>query len=140
MMVSPGVSDDLILAFDYGERRIGIALGNRLTRTPSPLRIIERHVSQPMERSWQAIGAVLNEWKPGCVVVGVPRHPDGSAHTMTQRCERFARQMHGRFGLPVHLVDERYSSAVLTPDQAGDDAAAAVILQQWFHENEVKSC
>ena len=83
---------------------------------------------------WAELAALIAHWQPRQLVVGVARHPDGAAHEMTERCERFARQLEGRFGLPVARVDERYSSAVLDPQAATDDQAAAVILQQWFDE------
>lgn len=120
---------DIALAFDYGLRRIGVALGNGLTRGARPLRILERN---PVARSWDAIAGLIAEWHPDLLVVGIPRHPDGTAHEMTERCERFARQLEGRFRLPVKRVDERYTSAVLEGGGPRDDEAAALILQQWF--------
>ena len=82
----------------------------------------------------RCIGDLINEWKPARLVVGEPRHPDGAEHDMTMRSRRFANQLHGRFSLPVELVDERYSSAVI-PQKRGeiiDAKAAAIILQQYF--------
>ncbi|HEX7156256.1 MAG TPA: Holliday junction resolvase RuvX, partial [Burkholderiaceae bacterium] len=108
----------------------GIAIGNRLTGAARPLSVI----GAEGERRWRAIEAVIAEWQPAQLVVGIARHPDGAAHEMTRRCERFARQLEGRFGLPVARVDERYSSAVLEQGHAVDDRAAAVILQQWLDE------
>jgi putative Holliday junction resolvase len=84
--------------------------------------------------SWQAISALIDQWQPSVLVVGVPRHPDGRPHAMTVRCERFARQLQGRFGRTVARVDERYSSAVVGGAGGRDDLAAAVILQQWLDE------
>lgn len=139
-MSAAAYTSGIVLGFDYGERRIGVALGNGLTRSARPLRIIQRSQGQPMSKSWLDIAGVIQEWQPERLVVGVARHPDGAEHEMTQRCERFARQLEGRFGLAVSRVDERYSSAVVGGNEARDDAAAAVILQQWFDENEVRSC
>lgn len=123
----------VVLGFDFGTRRIGVAIGNGVTREARPLSIIEAAGAA----RWPRIAALLAEWQPAQLVVGVPRHPDGAPHEMTASCEKFARQLHGRHGLPVALVDERYSSAVV-PD-GRDDAAAAVILQQWFNENGEKT-
>ena len=86
------------------------------------------------DRRWQMISALIAEWQPAALVVGIPRHPDGTAHELTARCEKFARQLQGRTGLPVGSADERYSSAVV--EGGRDDEAAAVILQQWFDETD----
>ncbi len=124
------MTDGVLLAFDFGARRIGVAIGNGITREARPLAVLQAQG----DARWPKIAAVIAEWQPQRLVVGVPRHPDGAAHEMTARCEKFARQLHGRFGLPVDAVDERYSSAVVADGR--DDEAAAVILQQWFHEND----
>jgi putative Holliday junction resolvase len=81
---------------------------------------------------WAALGRLIADWQPARLVVGIPLHPDGAPHEMTARCERFARQLEGRFRLPVERVDERYSSAVAAHTADVDAAAAALILQQWF--------
>lgn len=130
----------IVLGFDFGTRRIGVALGNSVTRSARPLAVIE--CAEP-ER-WRELAALIEHWQPQQLVVGVPRHPDGAAHELTARCERFARQLEGRFHLPVARVDERYSSAVLAQRQergrVRDDQAAAVILQQWFDEASAPAC
>jgi putative holliday junction resolvase len=123
--------DDIVLGFDFGTKRIGVALGNGITRSARPLRIVQGGSAA----QWNALSSIIGEWQPRRLVVGVARHPDGAPHEMTARCERFARQLEGRYGLPVARVDERYSSAVLAPGEATDDAAAAVILQQYFDES-----
>jgi len=125
----------IVLGFDYGTRRVGVALGNGLTRSARALRILAG-TQEAAPAFWKELAGLIQEWQPQQLVVGVARHPDGAAHEMTARCERFARQLEGRFRLPVARVDERYSSAVLGSDarQAVDDQAAAVILQQWFDE------
>ena len=117
-----------MLGFDFGMRRIGVAVGNSVTRHARPLALI----ADQGDVRWRRIGELVAAWQPARLVVGVPRHPDGTAHDLTARCERFARQLGGRFRLPVALIDERYSSAVV--DGGRDDEAAAVILQQWFDE------
>lgn len=127
----PGASmrEAIVLGFDFGTVRTGVAIANSITREARPLRTIE---AVERDARWEAIGALVDEWQPEQFVVGVPRHPDGAPHEMTARCERFARQLEGRFGKPVARVDERYSSAVA---ESGDDAgAAALILQQWLNE------
>lgn len=123
------MTDGVVLAFDFGGRRIGVALGNSLTRGARPLTTID---AVEHDARWSAVAAVIEQWQPAQLVVGIARHPDGAAHAVTARCERFARQLEGRFGLPVARVDERYSSAVVERADDVDAAAAAIILQQWF--------
>ena len=127
---APVMTDGVVLGFDFGARRIGVAIGNGITRQARPLAVIEAQG----DRRWQNIAALIAEWQPVALVVGIPRHPDGTAHELTARCEKFARQLHGRTGLPVGTADERYSSAVV--EGGRDDEAAAVILQQWFDETQ----
>ncbi|TAG24731.1 MAG: Holliday junction resolvase RuvX [Burkholderiales bacterium] len=121
------------LSFDFGLKRTGVASGTRLTRTATPMQTIQTAV---IDERFAAIERILKEWQPDALVVGIPTHPDGAAHEMTQRAERFARQLHGRFNLPVHEVDERYSSVEAESRGAKDlDAeAAAIILEQFFSE------
>jgi putative holliday junction resolvase len=118
------------LAFDFGVRRVGIAGGNTVTRTSQALTT----VAEEGEQRFAAIARLIAEWQPDALVVGVPFHPDGAAHENTQRARRFARQLHGRFGLPVHEVDERYSTTEAQARGARDlDAAsAAIILEQYL--------
>jgi len=120
------------LAFDFGTRRVGVATGNTLTRTATPLRTLDAGG----EARFDAIAKLVREWQPTALVVGVPRHPDGAAHDNTRRAQRFARQLQGRFGLAVHEVDERYSTVEARSAGATDlDAAsAAVILQQFLRD------
>lgn len=122
-----------MLAFDFGLKRIGVAVGNTLLRQPQPLAVIAAATN---EAKFAAIAAVLKEWQPARCVVGLPLHPDGAEHEMTVRCRRFAHQLHGRFGLETALVDERYSSAVLEAKRGEliDSRSAAIILQQYFDE------
>jgi putative holliday junction resolvase len=123
------------LAFDFGEKRTGVASGTRLTGTATPMQTIHTAV---IDTRFLAIEKILTEWQPDAIVVGIPAHPDGAAHEMTQRAQRFARQLHGRFNLPVHEVDERYSSVEAASRGAKDldAAAAAIILEQFFSEIE----
>jgi putative holliday junction resolvase len=119
------------LSFDFGTRRVGVASGNSLTRRASPLRTI----AAEGEQRFAAIAGLIDEWKPDELVVGVPFHPDGAAHDNTRRAQRFARQLHGRFGLPVHEVDERYTTTEAAAGGARDldAAAAAIILDQYLN-------
>ena len=116
------------LAFDFGARRVGVATGNSLTRTATPLTT----VAVEGEARMAAIAALIAEWRPAALVVGVPRHPDGAAHANTERARRFGRQLKARFGLPVHEVDERYTTtdAIRAGAADLDAAAAAIILEQ----------
>ena len=125
---------DIVFGFDFGIKRIGIAMGNTLTAQAQPLGLIE---AIDNAARFARIGALIAEWRPARLVVGEPRHPDGAEHDLTLRCRRFANQLHGRFALPVHLVDERYSSAVIVARRGEriDAKAAAIILQQYFDDH-----
>jgi putative Holliday junction resolvase len=120
------------LAFDFGTRRVGVAVGTSLLGTARPLRTIDATGA----RRFDDIARLVLEWRPDALVVGVPRHPDGEPHDNTVRAQKFARQLHGRFRLPVHEVDERYTSVEAQAGGAADvDAAsAALILEQYFRE------
>ena len=124
-------SIDTIFAFDFGVKRIGVAMGNTMLRQAEPLKVIQ---AEDNASRFADIQKLLDEWKPARLVVGLPMHPDGNEHEMTARARRFANQLHGRFNLPVELVDERYSSAVIHAKRGEviDDRAAAIILQQYF--------
>ena len=118
------------LAFDFGLKRTGVAVGNRLTRTATP----QPTIRAEGEARWAPIAARIAEWQPDALVVGVPFHPDGAAHENTARARRFARQLRGRFALPVYEVDERYSTteAHAAGARDADAAAAAIILEQFL--------
>jgi len=118
------------LAFDFGTARVGVATGNSLTRSATPLCTL----AEQGEARFDAIGRLIAEWQPAALVVGVPFHPDGAAHVNTGRARRFGRQLKARFGLAVHEVDERYTT---TEAKAGgardlDAGAAALILEQFL--------
>jgi putative holliday junction resolvase len=127
-----------LLAFDFGLKRIGVAVGNTLLQQAQPLTVISAEAN---DAKFAAIGALLKEWTPARCVVGLPLHPDGAEHEMTVRCRRFANQLHGRFGVETVLVDERYSSAVLAAKRGAviDAEAAAIILQQYFDDSNHSS-
>ena len=122
-----------VLAFDFGLKRIGVAVGNTLLRQAEPLTVVKEATN---DGKFAAIGKLIAEWQPELCVVGLPRHSDGAEHEMTQRCRRFANQLEGRFGVATTLVDERYSSAVIAARRGEliDAQAAAIILQQYFDD------
>ncbi|MES2039208.1 MAG: Holliday junction resolvase RuvX [Pseudomonadota bacterium] len=126
-------SEGTVLAFDFGLKRIGVAVGNTFLRQAEALSIIHAPTN---DGKFADITKLIEQWQPVLCVVGLPMHPDGADNEMTQRCRRFANQLHGRFNLPAVLVDERYSSAVLSSSRGEfiDDDAAALILQQYFDE------
>ena len=120
-----------VLAFDFGLKRIGVAVGEPELGTAHPLPGINR---------FEEIPPLIEEWKPAALVVGRPTRVDGSAHDMTRRAEDFARRLERRFKLPVARVDERYSSLEAESRLRGgrrravDSAAAQILLEQYFAE------
>jgi putative Holliday junction resolvase len=124
-----------LLAFDYGEKRIGVAIGNGLTCQARALVIV---ANRNRDYRFEAIGKLIDEWKPDALVVGLPSHPDGTPHEMTRMAKRFGNQLNGRFNLPVSWVDERYTSVEAEAGlrERGESAdmldaeAARIILQQ----------
>ena len=117
------------LAFDYGAKRTGVASCNRLLATATP----QGTVRAAGDVRFAEIEARIREWQPDALVVGVPYHPDGAPHENTKAAQRFARQLHGRFKLPVFEVDERYSTTEALADGARDaDAASACIILEQF--------
>jgi putative Holliday junction resolvase len=125
---------DTVLGFDFGLKRIGVAVGNTMVRNAQPLTVISEASN---DGKFAAVAALIEEWQPKLCVVGLPSHPDGAEHEMSVRCRRFANQLNGRFGVATALVDERYSSAVLSQRRGDviDAEAAAIILQQYFNEH-----
>ena len=131
------------MGFDFGMVRIGVAIGETVTGLAHPLTLI---ASEPITQRFEQIGALLAEWQPRQIVVGLPTSLEGAEHEMTQRCRRFGNQLHGRFNLPVAWVDERLSSAEAEQrlQQAGQSARAAkanvdavaaqILLQQWLDQ------
>lgn len=136
-----------VLAFDFGTRRIGVAVGNTLVRVAHPLATIDQE--RKAER-FASIAEVIAEWQPAILVVGLPLHADGAEHEMTECARRFARQLQGRFRLPVEFSDERWTTelaqAALAAQGSGgaeapgarDQVAAQMILQSWLNESEPK--
>jgi putative Holliday junction resolvase len=135
---------ETLLGFDYGTVRIGVALGQTVTRTAKPLTTLACQNKKP---DWVAISKLIHDWKPQRLVVGLPLQLDGTEQEMTDRAQRFGNQLKGRYNLPVEMVDERLtsreaetqlSSAGGNLDKAGIDAlAAALILQDWLDQHTV---
>jgi putative Holliday junction resolvase len=137
----------VVLAFDFGHRRIGVACGDTVSRTAAPVDGVPASSGQPR---WELIDALLREWQPALIVVGLPYNVDGSDSAMTQAAREFAAELERRCRLQVVLVDERYSSReaearLKSARESGlrrrrvvkadvDAAAACVILERWFTE------
>ena len=143
-----GIDASRIMAFDWGLRQIGVAVGNRLLGTSEPLTAVR---ARDGAADWAAIAALIDDWQPDLLLVGEPLHMDGTDSPMAGRARKFSRQLHGRFGLPVILVDERLSSRAAKSDalerghhghwgSAPIDANAAnIILCSWLAQQNRKS-
>ena len=131
------------LAFDFGTKRIGVAVGNNISGTAQALTTVR---DEQNEARFAAIAVLIQEWQPVALVVGLPCHDDGSPHELTRLCRRFAQRLKGRFNLPTILVDERYTSAAASSQLSAagirgirqkpllDQVAAQHILQAYFDE------
>ena len=126
----PAMHEHTFLAFDYGTKRTGVATGNTLTRSATP----QPTIAAEGDARFVQITSRIKEWQPDALVVGVPFHPDGAPHENTERARKFARQLRGRYGLPVHEVDERYSTteALAAGARDADAASACIILEQYL--------
>ena len=130
-----------VLAFDFGLRQIGVAVGNLELQTQQPLTVLKAREGQPQ---WHEVEALVKEWQPAVLVVGEPFNMDGSDSELTERARKFARRLQGRFNLPFQMVDERLSSAEAKSllaeqghrgdykEQPADSLAAHLILQTWL--------
>lgn len=135
-----------ILAFDFGLRQIGVAVGNIRLQTTQPLSIVHAKHGKP---DWQALERIMREWQPDLLVVGDPLNMDGSAGEMSDRAQRFARRLHGRWGTAFEMTDERLSSFEAKQDlrerghkgnykdRPVDSYAAELILRTWLREQAV---
>ena len=130
-----------VLAFDFGTRRIGVAVGTTITRSARPLTTIDAPEGDARDA---ALASVIGEWRPDVLVIGLPVHADGTHHAMTARARRFGEALHERFGIPVRYADERYTSEMAKTALAGrgregrakrDEAAARIILQAWLDDD-----
>lgn len=131
-----------VLCFDFGEQRIGVAVGEHLLASANPLATID---NESNEIRFEAISKLVKEWQPKLLIVGLPLSLDGAETSVTQLCKKFARRLNGRFNLPVMLIDERYSSVEASDllNQSGikgraqkemlDQVAAQTILQSYFN-------
>jgi putative Holliday junction resolvase len=133
------VSETLtLICLDYGRKRIGVAVGQTLTGTASPLETVSVSNGKP---DWDAISRLISEWNPRALVVGCPLNMDGTSQSMTHAAARFMRQLRHRFGLPVYQTDERLSSyearSRLKRSQNIDAVAAQAILETWLSGNQV---
>ena len=141
MSASPGV----LLGFDFGTKRIGVAVGQELTRSARALITLNNRNGAP---DWEAISRLIDEWKPAALVVGMPLNLDGSDHEITRLARRFGNRLRGRYNLPVYTMDERLSSAEAESQLAEqgryekadvDKMAAQLILQGWLEQQSSDS-
>ncbi|MDA0788984.1 MAG: Holliday junction resolvase RuvX [Proteobacteria bacterium] len=127
----------LVMAFDYGMKKIGIAVGQHVTKTATPIAIIRASNGVP---DWTRVEQLVGEWQPELFIVGLPLNMDGSESEMARRAARFARKLNGRFGIRVDTMDERLTTfeARQRSKQDGevDDRAAAEILESWFRSSD----
>lgn len=136
MFQSSAKQDFCVLGFDYGSKKVGVAVGQSVTAQATPLEVVPSRQQKP---DWLRIEKLIQTWQPLCLVVGIPWREDGSASAVTVAAQRFARQLEGRFGLPVEAINE-YLSSYEAAERAGsknepiDAWAAQVILETWFAE------
>lgn len=133
-----------VLAFDYGEKRIGVAIGQSITGTATPLHVLQAKNGQP---NWLEIGQLLEEWQPDYLLVGLPLNMDASEQLLTQRARKFSNRLQGRFSISVKMMDERLSSVEAREqlfsvagfkglkNNSIDSHAACLILESWFREH-----
>lgn len=134
------------LGFDFGEKRIGVAIGQSGTGTANPLTVVRNINGRP---EWDNISALVEEWKPAALVVGLPLTDAGDTQRLTSLAKSFSKHLRRRYGLTVHLCDERYSSNEAariiadnrhnhnrrkTTREDSDTIAAALILEQWLND------
>ncbi len=133
-----------LIGFDFGERRIGVAVGETSTRIANPLGAIEESAN---EARFREIGRIVDEWRPSAFVVGIPHHSDDSEHAVAKLAEKFARRLQARYNLPVEFVDETLTSAIAESQLREtrtrksrksdiDALAAAMILQSYLDSME----
>lgn len=131
--VAPRTQPSRLLGFDYGEKRIGVAVGQSLTGTATPLESIPVHRGRP---AWERISALIADWRPDALVVGNPLNMDGTRQAVTDSADRFAGTLEKRFGLPVFRADERLSTReaknLLRRTRDLDAVAAQLILETWL--------
>jgi putative Holliday junction resolvase len=125
------------MGFDFGMGKIGIAVGQAITGSATPLTILKARDGVP---NWQQVEQLINEWQPALLVVGLPLNMDGSDSEMSRLAEKFSRKLHGRFNIPVDTMDERLTSfeaaQYAEKDQLVDAIAARLILESWFKSQD----
>jgi len=131
-----------VLGFDFGEQRIGVAIGQTITCSANPLTTLNAVNHKP---DWASIEKLIQQWRPDALIVGLPFYLDGSSSEMTKRAEKFSRQLEGRFHLPVYTLNEALSSFEAEQflqdkkkqhnKQEIDKIAAAIIVQNWLEQN-----
>lgn len=130
------MNNQILLCFDYGEKRIGTAVGQTITATATALETVKVINTKP---DWEIINRLISEWKPDTLIVGHPFTLDGARQKMTDAAERFSRQLEGRFKIPVELIEEQLSSyearRELKSTRELDPVAARLILETWLREN-----
>jgi len=126
------------MGFDYGTKKIGVAIGQLLTNTATPLAIVKANNGKP---DWASIENLVNEWQPKRFVVGLPINMDDSESEMSLKARRFSRQLNGRFAVPADTMDERLSSFEVrnARKDAIDDLSAVVILESWLRQQSIDS-
>lgn len=138
----PSASNELsALGFDYGTQRIGVAYGQTVSGSARPVAVLKARDGIP---DWDEVASLLAQWQPQVCVVGMPYMLDGSDSELLKRAEKFARRLHGRFGLPIYGMDERLSSHAARESRLAlksrprseviDDVAAQIILEDWLRE------
>lgn len=127
------MSRGTLLCFDYGEKRIGVAVGQQVTGTATALEIVAVRHGRP---DWERIGTLVRDWQPAALVVGLPLDMDGERQPVTDAADRFARKLAGRFRVPVHRADERLTTREARRQAPGlenvDAEAARIILESWL--------
>lgn len=146
-MVETKNSQRTLLGFDFGTKRIGVAIAQELTGTANPLTTLKAVKNKP---DWQNITKIINEWQPDLLIIGLPLHMDGSEQPMTAAAKRFSNQLNGRYNIPIALMDERLSSneaksiikertnasSVFQHKEQIDMISAQLILQSWITQKD----
>ncbi len=129
----------LVMAFDFGSQKIGVAVGQPITASATPIAIIKATNGKP---DWNQVQQLIEEWQPGTLVIGLPLNMDGSESEMSRLARKFARRLNGRFNIPFEMMDERLTSfeakdrgeSNSVPAKDIDDIAASLILESWFRQ------
>lgn len=138
----PKPVEGTLIGFDFGLRRIGVAIGQTITQTASPEAIVNSQDGKP---DWEHITQLFEKWQPVAIVVGLPMRLDGTEQAMTQPARKFGQRLSGRYGKPVFFIEEQLSSIEAEQRQANrrksgkqahiDDHAAQIILENWLQQN-----